>query len=73
MARSSGRRNRRWVYSDATPAQAVFAWPLLAAGLTPLAVLNLLTLAGLAGSATAVVRARAAPHRPAREPRLSPG
>ena len=40
-------------YSDAMLAQAVFAWPLLAAGLTPLAVLNLLTLAGVAGSATA--------------------
>ena len=40
-------------YSDAMLAQAVFAWPLLAAGLTPLAVLNVLTLAGVAGSATA--------------------
>ena len=40
-------------YSDATLVQAVFAWPLLAAGLTPLAALNLLTLAGVAGSATA--------------------
>jgi hypothetical protein len=40
-------------YSDAMLAQAVFAWPLLAAGLTPLAVLNLLTLAGVAGSASA--------------------
>ena len=34
-------------------AQAAFAWPLLAIGLTPLAVLNVLTLAGVAGSATA--------------------
>ena len=40
-------------YSDAVPVQAAFAWPLLAAGLTPLTVLNLLTLAGVAGSATA--------------------
>ena len=40
-------------YSDAMLAQAVFAWPLLAIGLTPLAVLNVLTLAGVAGSATA--------------------
>ena len=40
-------------YSDALLAQALFAWPLLATGLTPLAVLNVLTLAGVAGSATA--------------------
>ena len=40
-------------YSDAMLAQAVLAWPLLASGLTPLAVLNVLTLAGVAGSATA--------------------
>lgn len=40
-------------YSDAMLAQAAFAWPLLAIGLTPLAVLNVLTLAGVAGSATA--------------------
>jgi hypothetical protein len=40
-------------YSDAMLVQAVLAWPLLAAGLTPLAVLNLLTMAGVAGSATA--------------------
>ncbi len=40
-------------YSDAMLAQAAFAWPLLATGLTPLAVLNVLTLAGVAGSATA--------------------
>ena len=38
-------------YSDAMLGQAVLAWPLLAAGLTPLAVLNVLTLAGVAGSA----------------------
>ena len=40
-------------YSDAMLVQAVFAWPLLAAGLIPLAALNLLTLAGVAGSAAA--------------------
>ena len=40
-------------YSDAMLAQAALAWPLLATGLTPLAVLNVLTLAGVAGSATA--------------------
>ena len=40
-------------YSDAMLAPAVFAWPLLAIGLTPLAVLNVLTLAGVAGSAAA--------------------
>lgn len=40
-------------YSDAMLAPALFAWPLLAIGLTPLAVLNLLTLAGVAGSAAA--------------------
>jgi hypothetical protein len=40
-------------YSDAMPAQAVLAWPLLAVGLSPLTVLNLLTLAGVAGSAIA--------------------
>ena len=41
-------------YSDAMLAPAVFAWPLLAIGLTPLAVLNILTLAGVAGSAAAM-------------------
>ena len=40
-------------YSDAMLVQAALAWPLLASGLTPLAVLNVLTLAGVAGSATA--------------------
>ncbi len=40
-------------FSDAMLAQAVLAWPLLATGFTPLAVLNVLTLAGVAGSATA--------------------
>jgi hypothetical protein len=39
-------------YSDATLAQAIVAWPLFAIGLTPLAVVNVLTLAGVAGSAT---------------------
>jgi hypothetical protein len=39
-------------FSDAMLAQAVLAWPLLATGFTPLAVLNVLTLAGVAGSAT---------------------
>lgn len=38
-------------YSDATLLQAALAWPMLAAGLTPLAVLNLLTMAGVIGSA----------------------
>jgi hypothetical protein len=41
-------------YSDAMLAPALFAWPLLAIGLTPLAVLNVLTLAGVAGSAAAM-------------------
>jgi hypothetical protein len=40
-------------YSDAMLVQAILAWPLLAIGLTPLAVVNVLTLAGVAGSATA--------------------
>jgi hypothetical protein len=40
-------------YSDAMLAPAVFAWPLLAIGLTPLAVLNLFTLGGVTGSAAA--------------------
>ena len=40
-------------YSDAMLAPAVFAWPLLAIGLTPLAVLNVFTLGGVAGSAAA--------------------
>ena len=40
-------------YSDAMLAQAALAAPLLAIGLTPLAVLNVLTLAGVAGSAAA--------------------
>ena len=40
-------------YSDAMLVQATLAWPLLAAGLTPLTVLNLLTLLGVAGSAIA--------------------
>jgi len=40
-------------FSDAMLVQAVLAAPLLAIGLTPLAVLNLLTLAGVAGSAAA--------------------
>src|SRR5829696_66567 len=40
-------------YSDAMLAQAAMAGPLLGLGLTPLAVLNVLTLAGVAGSAIA--------------------
>jgi hypothetical protein len=40
-------------YSDATLVQAAIAWPLLAAGFTPLAVANLLMLAGVIGSAGA--------------------
>src|SRR5262245_2631328 len=40
-------------YSDAMPVQAALAWPLLAVGLTPLAVANLLLLVGVVGSAAA--------------------
>jgi hypothetical protein len=40
-------------YSDAMLLQAALAFPLLGIGLTPLAVANVLTLIGVAGSATA--------------------
>jgi hypothetical protein len=40
-------------YSDAMLAPATLAWPLLAAGLPPLAVANLLMLASIVGSAAA--------------------
>ena len=53
MGRSSGRRGRRWRTRTPCWRRQSFAWPLLATGLTPLAVLNVLTLAGVAGSATA--------------------
>jgi hypothetical protein len=47
------RARQTLAFSDAMLVQAALAWPLLAIGLTPLAVLNLLTMAGVTGSATA--------------------